>query len=136
MAETRFFHLVHPMARTRAIEAIIAAPEGFDAIVGPETRTRAQNRLMWPHLEALSKTEYEGRFIAPTDWKNLAMGAVNSMDWEGPKDQLWVPTLDGNSMMPLGLSTSELKKPTFSKLIEVLKATCAQQGAVTRREAA
>jgi hypothetical protein len=40
----------------------------------------------------------------------------------------FVPTLDGSSMLPLGLRSSKLTKAEFSDLIELILAWCAANG--------
>lgn len=124
--ERRLFRLVHDQARANAIMCVRNAPEGYVVSVGEETRTQMQNRLMWPLLTDLSKCDYYGRPIKQHDWKNLCMGGLASAEF--------VPSLDGKSVMPLGLSTSNLTKSKFSELIEFIYYTGAQRGVTFRTD--
>ncbi|SJM49858.1 hypothetical protein FM111_02090 [Brevundimonas diminuta 3F5N] len=54
-------------------------------------------------------------------WKCLFMHALG-------REVRFVPTLDGSSMLPLGLRSSKLTKREFSDLIELILAWCAENG--------
>lgn len=115
--ETFEQHLVDERARTHAISMLRLIPlgEGLVCSVAPETRTQAQNRLLWPLLTEVSRQHvHYGRSLIPQDWKNLFMG--------GLAHAVFVPSLDGQSVMPLGLSTSVLSKARFSDLLELIHA--------------
>ena len=108
-------------ARQLAASLCMEAQDGWAATIGPETRSQAQNRLLWPYLTAFHKQEqHYGRWLTQANWKNLFMGALN--------DTEFVPSLDGRSVMPLELSTSVLRKDRFAALLTLIEATAAERG--------
>jgi len=110
-------HLIDERSRSMAIAALrlAALDQGLVCIVAEETRSQAQNRLMWPKLQAISRhCIHFGRKLAPEDWKNLFMGALANADF--------VPSLDGHSVLPLGLSTRVLSKKKFGELLDLIDA--------------
>lgn len=92
----------------------------------PETRSQAQNRLMWPLLTAFSKQlqwTVDGQVVwmKPQDWKDVLTAA-----FKRESIQLAMG-LDGGVVM-LGQRTSEFTKAEFSEWIEFLFATAAARG--------
>lgn len=88
-----------------------------------ETRSMAQNRLMWPILTAFSKQlqwPVNGKmvYMQPEDWKDVLTAA-----FKGEEVQLAMG-LNGGVVM-LGQRTSTFTKPQFSEWIEFLYATAA-----------
>lgn len=96
--------------------------------VKPETRTQAQNRLMWPLLAAFSKSmqwPVDGRMVTmdPDDWKDVLSAA-----FKGESVRLAMG-LNGGVVL-LGQRTSKFTKPQFADWIEFLYATAADRGVV------
>ena len=94
-------------------------------IVRPETRTEAQNRLMWPQLQAFSDQlvwPVNGRMekLTPDEWKDLLTAAFNS------ETLRLAMGLNGGTVM-LGQRTSKFSKKKFSEFIEFLYATAADR---------
>jgi hypothetical protein len=54
-------------------------------------------------------------------WKAAFMQALG-------EEVRFIPTLDGTSVFPVGLSTRDLPKERFSELIEFILCWCAQEG--------
>ena len=54
-------------------------------------------------------------------WKAAFMKALG-------EEVRFIPTLDGSSVFPIGLSTKDLPKERFSELIEFILCWCAQEG--------
>jgi hypothetical protein len=126
MSDTRIIRLA-PMtnARKQAFEAVTQAPDWYTVKIGPETRSDEQNRLLWPLLTEVAKqSKHYGRDLPKEDWKNLFVGALSGAEF--------VPSLDGKSVMPLGLSTRVLSKAKFSDLIELIYSYSAEHGIVHR----
>ena len=122
-------HLVDERSRTLAISMLRLVPldAGLVCSVAVETRTQEQNRLLWPLLTDVSRQHvHYGLTLIPPDWKNLFMG--------GLAHATFVPSLDGQSVMPLGLSTSVLGKQRFSDLIELIYAFGAEKGVKFRSD--
>jgi hypothetical protein len=91
-----------------------------------ETRTQAQNRLMWPLLTEFSKQlqwPINGHMVnmEPEDWKDVLTAAFKR------ETVRLTMGLDGGVVM-LGQRTSKFTKPEFSEWIEFLFATAAQRG--------
>lgn len=58
-------------------------------------------------------------------WKAAFMQAIG-------EEVRFIPTLDGTSVFPVGLSTKDLPKERFSELIEFILCWCAQEGLTVR----
>jgi hypothetical protein len=94
--------------------------------VKPETRSQAQNRLMWPLLEQFSQQlqwPVSGQMVTmdADDWKDVLTAA-----FRGETVRLAMG-LNGGVVM-LGQRTSKFTKAEFSEWIEFLYATAAQRG--------
>ena len=94
--------------------------------LAPETRSQAQNRLMWPLLTAFSKQmqwPVNGQMVhmTPDDWKDVLTAA-----FRGESVRLAMG-LDGGVVM-LGQRTSKFTKAEFSEWIEFLYSTAAIRG--------
>ena len=92
----------------------------------PETRTQAQNRLMWPLLECFAKQlqwPINGQMVhmEPEDWKDVMTAA-----FRGESVRLAMG-LNGGVVM-LGQRTSKFSKAEFSEWIEFLYAAAADRG--------
>ena len=90
-----------------------------------ETRSEAQNRLMWPILTAFSKQllwPVNGRMekMEPEEWKDVLTAAFRG---EGVRLAMG---LSGGVVM-LGQRTSRFSKADFSQWIEFLYATAADR---------
>ena len=94
-------------------------------IIRPETRTEAQNRLMWPILTEFSKQlewPVNGRMVTmePDEWKDVLSAA-----FYGETARLAMG-LNGGVVL-LGRRTSKFSKKQFSEWIEFLYATAADR---------
>lgn len=93
--------------------------------VKPESRTLAQNRLMWPILTEFSKQlewPVNGRIskMTPEDWKDVLTAAHK-------KESVRLAMgIDGGVVM-LGQRTSGFSKQQFTDFIEFLYATAADR---------
>jgi hypothetical protein len=90
-----------------------------------ETRTMAQNRLMWPLLTAFSRQlqwPINGKLVNmdSEDWKDVLTAA-----FKGETVKIAMG-LDGGVVM-LGQRTSRFTKPQFSEWIEFLYATASDR---------
>ena len=91
-----------------------------------ETRTQAQNRLMWPLLTAFSEQlewPVNGRMtkLTPDEFKD-----VLSAGFHGDTVRLAMGLNGG--VVTLGQRTSKFTKPQFAEWIEFLYATAADRG--------
>lgn len=121
MSEPRFFVMSHPQARSRAVEAVKAAPDGWEVQVKPPKRSTDQNARLWAMLTDVSQqVEWYGKRLTPEDWKHVFSASLRKLQV--------VPNLDGSGFVALGLSTSRLSKREFSDLIELIGAFGAERG--------
>lgn len=93
--------------------------------IAPETRTQAQNRLMWPLLTAFAKQlqwPINGKMVHMDahDWKDVLSAA-----FKGESVRIAMG-LDGGVVM-LGQRTSKFTKKQFAEWIEFLYATAADR---------
>jgi hypothetical protein len=121
MTEPRFFVMAHPQARSRAIDAIKDAPDGWEVHVKPPKRSTDQNAKLWAMLTDVSQqVDWYGKRLTTEDWKHVFSASLRKLQV--------VPNLDGSGFVALGLSTSRLSKRDFSDLIELISAFGAERG--------
>lgn len=108
--------------RAAVVQYASAAPEGTRVDFKAAKRSVPQNDRMWAMLTEIARQKQHcGRKYTPDQWKVLFMHACGqSMEF--------VPTLDGQSFMPLGYRSSELSKDEMSALIDCIAAWGAQNG--------
>jgi hypothetical protein len=108
------------------LQAVLQGGHRWILTIKPETRTQAQNRLMWPLLTAFSKQlkwPVNGSMVnmTPDEWKDVLTAA-----FYGETMRLAMG-LNGGVVM-LGRRTSKFNKKQFSDWIEFLYATGADRG--------
>jgi len=87
-------------------------------------RTDDQNAKMWVLLsEVATQTKHHGIKLTPDDWKLLFLDALK-------REVRMVPNLDGNGIVSLGRSSSDLSKEEMSDLIELIHEFGARNGVV------
>lgn len=102
------------------IKASLMAGHRMVVEVKKETRTLAQNALMWATLTDISKqVVWYGRKLTPEDWKHVFTASLTKQEV--------VPGIDGGFVV-LGKSTSQMTKAEMSELQELMQAFGAQQG--------
>lgn len=111
-------------ARKRAIELIVAAPDGWVQEVREPRRTNAQNDLLWSRLTDVSKAKPMDRDHSPEIWKCIFMDALPDAAFKA----LWVPALEGDGVVNTGHRSSKLSKSQMSDLIESIQAYGAEHG--------
>ena len=94
--------------------------------IKPETRSQAQNRLMWPILQEFSNQlewPINGHMVKmePDDWKDVLTAAFKR------ETVRLAMGLDGGVVM-LGQRTSKFTKAEFSEWTEFLYSTAAARG--------
>lgn len=134
------FFLVHGEARERAKSAVDCAPEGYVVRVEPPSKSRDQEAMYHAIFgEAAKKCRHLNREFDLEGWKRLMvdqfrtdMLAMPDCDSDIREDLAgavqMVPSLDGRSIVSIGLQTRKFKKKTASALIEWLNAFMAEQG--------
>lgn len=101
--------------RKKAIELILAAPQGAICNVRQATRSGEQNAKLWAMLSDVSRAKPEGREYPPEIWKSLFMADVGF-------EPRFEPSLSGRGVVPIGYKSSRLTKGEFSDLIEAIYA--------------
>ncbi|RMF04817.1 MAG: NinB family protein [Alphaproteobacteria bacterium] len=110
--------------RQRAIDWAKRAPLGTRIEFKAARRSLPQNALMWTMLtDIATQKRYHGVKLSPNDWKLLFLDALK-------REVRTVPNLDGNGLVPLGRSSSDLSKEEMSDLLELIAAWGAQNGVV------
>jgi hypothetical protein len=102
------------------IKASLMAGHRMVVEVKPETRSLAQNALLWATLDDISKqVDWYGRKLTAEQWKHVMTAALTKQDV--------VPGIDGGFVV-LGKSTSKMTKGEMSELQELMHAFGAQKG--------
>lgn len=89
--------------------------------VRADTRSLAQNRLMWGRLTDLSEqVQWHGMRLAPDDWKVMLTASR--------KAQRAVPAIDGAGFVVLGEQTSQMSVVEMTELLDLIDAFGAARG--------
>ena len=90
---------------------------------GPK-RSIPQSDKMWAMLtEVAEQLPYHGIKLVADDWKLIFLDALK-------REVRMVPNLDGNGMVSLGRSSSDLSKEEMSDLLELIAAFGTEHGVV------
>ena len=90
---------------------------------GPR-RSLPQNDKAWAiWTDIAQQKDYHGLKLSPADWRLIFLDALK-------REVRMVPNLDGNGMVGLGASSSDLSKQEFSDLLEIMHAWCAANNVV------
>lgn len=86
-------------------------------------RTDEQNRALWGALNQITRQRpvHNGVQMDAETWKALFLHALGH-------EVRWVPALDGNGGVPLGLRSSRLTKSEFADLLSLIVAWCDRNG--------
>ena len=96
------------------VRAMLMAGHRMHLEAKPETRSTAQNSMLWACLSDLSRQViWHGQKLDGSDWKEMATAAL--------KKQRVVPGLEGGFVV-LGSSTSKMTKGEMTELIDFLHA--------------
>jgi len=126
----RRFVLVHEQARDNAVEAVRTAPEGYEVIVQPQTRTLPQNALFHDLCgNAEGEATFMQRRLIKPQWKMLFVSG-HTIATGGHADIL--PGLEGE-FVNLYEPTAKMRRPRMSSLIDYTIAWLENEGVDTRR---
>lgn len=90
-----------------------------------DTRSLAQNRLMWQRLTELSQqVAWHGAKLSPEDFKVMLTASL--------RKQRVVPNIEGNGFVVLGESTSQMSIAEMTELLELIAAFGSEQGVLFR----
>lgn len=105
------------------IKALVFAGHRLIVEARPETRSLAQNSLMWSCLTDLSEqVKWFGKSLTPTGWKDFITGHLHGQEL--------VPNMDGTGFISInrGRSTSDMTIAEMTAVIELCHAFGAEQG--------
>ena len=117
------FVMAHEIARNRALDAVKNAPEGWQVIVKPATRTTEQNAKFHALCSDIAKSGmlWAGKERTAAQWKVLLVSGHAIATSEGAEI---VPGLE-NEFVNLRESTALMSKKRGASLIEYTLAFCA-----------
>lgn len=101
---------------------IIQGLKGGPVVVtlGRETRSNPQNSLLWALLTDISsQVTWFDKKHSPDAWKDIITGSFKGAEF--------VPNINGDGFVLLGMRTSKMDKETFSALVEYIYAFGAEQ---------
>lgn len=125
----RWSFIMSARERSRILQWVQRAPEGYRVEIKEPRRSTDQNAKMWACLSDIaSQKTHHGVRLSPEDWKALFMSALR-------QEVRMVPNLDGNGFVTLGRSTSDLSKAEFSDLLEIIHEWGARNGVTFHAEA-
>lgn len=113
--------LINDEIRAKAKDWVSRAPDGTRlTFVGPK-RSLPQNDRLWAMLTEIAQQRpaHQGFKMTPDAWKAVFMQALGA-------EIVFMPTLDGDGVFPIGHRSSELSKEDFSQLIDLIQAWAAQ----------
>ena len=86
-------------------------------------RSDQQNARMWAILNTITKArpKHHGRAMDADDYKILFVHALR-------KESRFIPDLDGEGVIPVAYSPSDLTVSDFNDLFEIIEAWCAREG--------
>jgi len=115
------FHILSPLIRQNAMEAVRNAPVGWVVSIKPATRTTAQNSRLWSLLTDLAQqVDWYGQKLDAATWKDITTASLR-------KSRV-VPGIDEGSFVVTGLHTSTMTKAELGDLMLLIEAFGAQQG--------
>ena len=113
------------MSIWKLAKAHLSAQRRMLLTLAPETRTLAQNRLMFSCLTDLSnQVEWFGKRMTPKDWKCWITGHLNGQDLH--------PNMDGSGFISVtaGQSTSAMSIAEMTAVIDLAHAFGSDKGVV------
>lgn len=123
MSERRIYTLKDRATRSLVADAIRELPLGTRVEIKGRSRTDDQNRAIHGLVTQILKQRptHNGIEMSKEAYKAIFMHALG-------RELAMVPSLDGRSFVPLGLSTSKLTVREFTDLVEFVLAWCAREG--------
>lgn len=121
--ERQVFHLVSPIVRRNAAQAVMQAPEGFVVRVEPKTRSLEQNaRLHALFTEASRRLTWHGRKLTADQWKVLFISGHAIATGRGAD---MIPGLEGE-FVNIRESSARMSVARMTSLIEYINAWTAE----------
>lgn len=100
--------------RAKAIKWASGVPVGTRVEFKPPKRSLPQNDMMWAALtDVATQLKWHGLKLTPEDWKLIFLDALK-------REVRMVPNIDGNGLVNLGRSSSDLSKEEMTGLIDLI----------------
>lgn len=113
-------------AMWQQIKGLLLAGHKVQLAAKTETRSSAQNRLMWQRLSELSAgVEWYGQRLTADEWKCVLSASL--------RKQKVVPGIDGGFVV-LGQRTSQMTVAEMTEMLDLIAAFGAQQGVTFKDE--
>ncbi len=107
-------------AMWQQVKALLIAGHRVELSAKTETRSNAQNRLMWQRLGELARgVEWHGQKLTAEDWKEVLSASL--------RNQRAVPGINGGFVV-LGQRTSRMTVQEMTEMLDLISAFGAQQG--------
>lgn len=121
--ERRAYTLKNRDTRRNVANIVNGLPLGTRVEIKDRSRTDDQNRAIHGLVGQILKQRpmHLGIVMDKVSYKAIFMHGLG-------RELTMLPSLDGKSLVPLGLSTSALSVTEFNNLIEFVLAWCAEQG--------
>ena len=114
--------LVNDDLRRKAVRWCQKAPTGSRIEFRGPQRSLPQNAKMWSCLsEIAEQLPWHGIKLSPDDWKLLFLDALS-------REVRMIPNLEGNGLVSLGRSSSELSVAEMADLITLIEEFGARHG--------
>lgn len=114
--------------RARAAKWLSQAPVGTRVEFKAPKRSLPQNDRLWAMLtDVATQLPWHGLKLTPDDWKFIFLDALK-------REMRTVPNIDGNGLVNLGRSSSDLTKAEMTDLIELMHAFGANHNVVFHDE--
>jgi hypothetical protein len=109
--------------RQKAVQGVLRAPDGWTLELREAKRSDDQNRALWGALHQVTKQRptHNGVRMTAETWKAVFMQALGA-------EMVFVPTLDGTGVFPMGHRSSQLTKSEFAGLLDLILAWAATEG--------
>lgn len=110
--------------RDRACRWVQSAPRLSRVELKEPARTLPQNARFWASLTDVARCERaKGRDYSTETWRTLFLHAAG-------REMQFVPSLDGDELLPLGHSSAELSVGEMSNVLEFIYSWGAENGVV------
>lgn len=114
--------LVNEQGRLRAAKWLTQAPIGTRVEFKAPKRSIPQNDKMWAALtDVATQLPWHGVKLSPDDWKLIFLDALK-------RELRTVLNIEGNGMVNLGRSSSDLSKSEMTDMIELIHQFGANHG--------
>lgn len=125
MSDRRLFVLAHPVARSRAAQAVATAPEGYTVTVAAPKRNSDINAALHASIgEVAERVEWAGRRWDTETWKRLLVASWCRATHE---PTVMLPALDGHGVDVVFRRTSEMSQAEVRDLLAFIDAWKAER---------